>query len=43
MAQRMEEITIEDYSEEYVKKAIIFYQAFQDGTIAEAIKKGMRK
>ena len=43
MAQRMEEIIIEDYSEEYVKKAIVFYKAFQDGTIAEAIKKGMRK
>ena len=39
----MKEITIEDYSEEKEKKAIIFYQAFQDGTIAEAIKKGMRK
>ena len=36
-------ININDYSEEYVKKAIIFYNALLDGTIAEAIKKGMRK
>lgn len=39
----MEKIRIEDYSDEYVKKAIIFYKAFEDGTIADAIKKGLRK
>ncbi len=39
----MDEIDLRDYSEEYVKKAIIFYRAFEDGTIAEAIKKGMRR
>ena len=39
----MDEINLDDYSEEYVKKAIIFYRDFEDGTIAEAIKKGMRR
>ena len=39
----MKEVNVEDYSEEYVKKAIIFYSAFLDGSIAEAIKKGMRE
>lgn len=37
------EINGKTYSEEYVKKAISFYEDLQDGTIAEAIKKGMRK
>ena len=40
---QMIEIENEKYSEEYVKKAIIFYEDFQRGKIAEAIKEGLRK
>lgn len=41
----MKKITLngEEYSEEYLIKAVSFYQDLQDGTIADAIKKGLKK
>lgn len=36
-------IEIEQYSEEYIKKALIFYNAFLNGEISEQIKEGLRK
>lgn len=39
----MIEIDGENYPLEYVRKAISFYEALQDGTIAESIKKGLKE